>query len=103
MHVRRKLSKEERLALVKAGREERGKYQARAAVKQKKVCAYSSFMSFFFSCVNFRKLAIDSSIRFSLDLWAFCIYWFIFSAYSCIYLVKITNSINLSDYIKKSK
>ncbi|XP_030516767.1 protein SDA1 homolog [Rhodamnia argentea] len=35
-HVKQKLSKEERLALVKAGREERGKYQARAAIKQKK-------------------------------------------------------------------
>lgn len=32
------MSKEEKLALVKAGREDRGKYQARAAVKQKKVC-----------------------------------------------------------------
>jgi hypothetical protein len=31
------MSKEERLALVKEGREDRGKYQARAAVKQKKV------------------------------------------------------------------
>lgn len=31
------MSKEERLALVRAGREDRGKYQARAAVKQKKV------------------------------------------------------------------
>eukprot|EP00262_Sarcandra_glabra_P008535 TRINITY_DN2205_c0_g4_i1.p1 TRINITY_DN2205_c0_g4~~TRINITY_DN2205_c0_g4_i1.p1 ORF type:complete len:823 (-),score=204.45 TRINITY_DN2205_c0_g4_i1:71-2539(-) len=36
MNIRRKLNKEERLALVRAGREERGKYQARAAVKQKK-------------------------------------------------------------------
>uniref|UniRef100_A0A5B7BA91 Protein SDA1 n=1 Tax=Davidia involucrata TaxID=16924 RepID=A0A5B7BA91_DAVIN len=36
LHVRKKLSKEEKLALVRAGREERGKYQARAAVKQKK-------------------------------------------------------------------
>ncbi|XP_050205253.1 uncharacterized protein LOC126655227 [Mercurialis annua] len=35
-HLRHKLSKEERLALVKAGREETGKYQARAAVKKKK-------------------------------------------------------------------
>ncbi|XP_030475012.1 uncharacterized protein LOC115692332 [Syzygium oleosum] len=35
-HVKQKLSKEERLVLVKAGREERGKYQARAAIKQKK-------------------------------------------------------------------
>ena len=36
-HVRRKMSKEERLALVKAGREDRGPYMARTAVKQKKV------------------------------------------------------------------
>ncbi|EEF47597.1 protein SDA1 homolog [Ricinus communis] len=35
-HVRHKLSKEERLALVKAGREETGKYQARTAIKKKK-------------------------------------------------------------------
>lgn len=34
--VKKKMSKEEKLALVRAGREERGKYQARAAVKQKK-------------------------------------------------------------------
>jgi hypothetical protein len=31
------MSKEERLALVKAGREDRGPYMARTAVKQKKV------------------------------------------------------------------
>lgn len=31
------MSKEERLALVKAGREDRGAYMARTAVKQKKV------------------------------------------------------------------
>jgi protein SDA1 len=31
------MSKEERLAMVKAGREDRGPYMARAAVKQKKV------------------------------------------------------------------
>jgi protein SDA1 len=36
-HVKRKMSKEERLEMVKAGREDRGKYQARAAIKQKKV------------------------------------------------------------------
>ncbi|KAH7833813.1 hypothetical protein Vadar_009912 [Vaccinium darrowii] len=34
--VKKKMSKEEKLALVRAGREERGKYQARAATKQKK-------------------------------------------------------------------
>ncbi|XVF28616.1 hypothetical protein REPUB_Repub15cG0045400 [Reevesia pubescens] len=36
-HVRLRLSKEERLALVKAGREDKGQYQARAAIKQKNV------------------------------------------------------------------
>ncbi|KAJ1272923.1 hypothetical protein BS78_06G240200 [Paspalum vaginatum] len=41
-HVRRKMSKEERLALVKAGREDRGKYMARAAVKQKKTGGLSN-------------------------------------------------------------
>ncbi|EXB52090.1 hypothetical protein L484_024640 [Morus notabilis] len=41
-HVRKKLSKEERLALVRAGREDRGKYQARAAVKQKKTGGLSN-------------------------------------------------------------
>ncbi|PON42318.1 Sda [Parasponia andersonii] len=35
-HVRRKLSKEERLALVRAGREDRERYQSRTAMKQKK-------------------------------------------------------------------
>ncbi|XP_010476307.1 PREDICTED: protein SDA1 homolog [Camelina sativa] len=35
-HIRHKLTKEQRLELVKAGREDRGKYQARAAIKQKK-------------------------------------------------------------------
>ncbi|KAF7124102.1 hypothetical protein RHSIM_Rhsim12G0038300 [Rhododendron simsii] len=34
--VKKKMSKDEKLALVRAGREERGKYQARAAIKQKK-------------------------------------------------------------------
>ncbi|KAK9113570.1 hypothetical protein Syun_020367 [Stephania yunnanensis] len=41
-NIRRKLSKEERLALVRAGREDRGKYQARAAVKQKKTGGLSN-------------------------------------------------------------
>lgn len=31
------MTKDERLALIRAGREERGKYQARTAIKQKKV------------------------------------------------------------------
>ncbi|CAM0902564.1 unnamed protein product [Alopecurus aequalis] len=35
-HIKRKTTKEERLEMVKAGREDRGKYQARAAIKQKK-------------------------------------------------------------------
>ncbi|OMO60326.1 hypothetical protein CCACVL1_24239 [Corchorus capsularis] len=41
-HVRLRLSKEERLALVKAGREDRGKYQARTAIKQKKTGGLSN-------------------------------------------------------------
>ncbi|KAL5214699.1 hypothetical protein ABZP36_003851 [Zizania latifolia] len=41
-HIRRKLTKEERLELVKAGREDRGKYQARTAVKQKKTGGLSN-------------------------------------------------------------
>ncbi|KAG9445522.1 hypothetical protein H6P81_011650 [Aristolochia fimbriata] len=41
-HIRRKLTKDERLALVKAGREDRGKYQARTAVKQKKTGGLSN-------------------------------------------------------------
>ncbi|KFK43590.1 hypothetical protein AALP_AA1G146000 [Arabis alpina] len=35
-HIRHKLTKEQRLELVKAGREDRGKYRAKAAIKQKK-------------------------------------------------------------------
>ncbi|ONK65926.1 uncharacterized protein A4U43_C06F2410 [Asparagus officinalis] len=42
VNIRRKFSKEERLALVRAGREDRGKYQARAAVKQKKTGGLSN-------------------------------------------------------------
>ncbi|XWS69123.1 hypothetical protein CRYUN_Cryun04dG0152600 [Craigia yunnanensis] len=41
-HVRLRLSKEERLALVKAGREDRGQYQARTATKQKKTGGLSN-------------------------------------------------------------
>ncbi|XP_020591282.1 protein SDA1 homolog [Phalaenopsis equestris] len=41
-HIRSKLSKDERLALVRAGREDRGQYQARAAVKQKKTGGLSN-------------------------------------------------------------
>ncbi|XP_019096308.1 PREDICTED: protein SDA1 homolog [Camelina sativa] len=37
-HIRHKLTKEERLELVKAGREDRGKYKSKTAIKQKKVC-----------------------------------------------------------------
>ncbi|XP_058115565.1 uncharacterized protein LOC131258331 [Magnolia sinica] len=42
INIRKKLSKEERLALIRAGREDRGKYQARAAVKQKKTGGLSN-------------------------------------------------------------
>ncbi|XP_028796409.1 protein SDA1 homolog [Neltuma alba] len=42
VHVRKKLSKDERLALIRAGREDRGKYMARAAVKQKKTGGLSN-------------------------------------------------------------
>ncbi|KAA8533240.1 hypothetical protein F0562_033227 [Nyssa sinensis] len=42
VHVRKKMSKEEKMALVRAGREDRGKYQARAAVKQKKTGGLSN-------------------------------------------------------------
>ncbi|KAI5679290.1 hypothetical protein M9H77_10240 [Catharanthus roseus] len=41
-NIRRKLSKEERLALIRAGREDRGKYQARTALKQKKTGGLSN-------------------------------------------------------------
>ncbi|KAK7280939.1 hypothetical protein RIF29_08518 [Crotalaria pallida] len=41
-HVKKKMTKDERLALVRAGREDRGKYQARAAVKQKKTGGLSN-------------------------------------------------------------
>ncbi|KAK4791419.1 hypothetical protein SAY86_031832 [Trapa natans] len=41
-HLKQKLSKEERLECVRAGREERGKYQSRAAVKQKKTGGLSN-------------------------------------------------------------
>ncbi|KAE8698940.1 putative trytophan synthase alpha subunit [Hibiscus syriacus] len=41
-HVRLKLNKEERLALVKAGREDRGQYQARTAIKQNKTGGLSN-------------------------------------------------------------
>ncbi|CAA0817794.1 ARM repeat superfamily protein [Striga hermonthica] len=36
VHIRRKLTKEERLAMIREGREERGKYQSKTATKQKK-------------------------------------------------------------------
>ncbi|CAL5188012.1 unnamed protein product [Lathyrus oleraceus] len=41
-HVKKKLNKEERLAMVRAGREERGQYHSRAAVKQKKTGGLSN-------------------------------------------------------------
>lgn len=47
--MRQKLSKEERLALIRAGREDRGKYMARAAIKQKKVHLYlQCFIVYYF-------------------------------------------------------
>ncbi|KAF9604350.1 hypothetical protein IFM89_006357 [Coptis chinensis] len=42
LNIKRKMSKEERLALIKAGREDRGKYQSRTAVKQKKTGGLSN-------------------------------------------------------------
>ncbi|XP_057450052.1 uncharacterized protein LOC130741227 [Lotus japonicus] len=42
VHVKKKMNKEERLALVRAGREDRGKYCARTAVKQKKTGGLSN-------------------------------------------------------------
>ncbi|ESW35691.1 hypothetical protein PHAVU_001G256500 [Phaseolus vulgaris] len=42
VHVKKKMNKEERLALVRAGREERGKYHARTAVKQNKTGGLSN-------------------------------------------------------------
>ncbi|CAA7390889.1 unnamed protein product [Spirodela intermedia] len=42
INIKRRMSKEERLALVKAGREDRGKYRARTAVKQKKTGGLSN-------------------------------------------------------------
>ncbi|KAL6190479.1 hypothetical protein ACLB2K_036876 [Fragaria x ananassa] len=42
VHVKRRMTKEEKLALVKAGREDRGKYISRAAVKQKKTGGLSN-------------------------------------------------------------
>lgn len=41
-NIRKKLSKEERLALIRAGREEKGKYQARTAIKKKKTGGLSN-------------------------------------------------------------
>ncbi|KAI3467628.1 hypothetical protein Pfo_024291 [Paulownia fortunei] len=41
-NIRRKLTKEEKLALIREGREDRGKYQSRTAVKQKKTGGLSN-------------------------------------------------------------
>lgn len=41
-NIRKKMTKEERLALIRAGREDRGKYQARTAIKQKKTGGLSN-------------------------------------------------------------
>lgn len=48
------MSKEERLAMVKAGREDRGPYMARAAVKQKKV----SFLGCWRGCWRVRFVVV---------------------------------------------
>ncbi|KAL0351226.1 UNVERIFIED_CONTAM: protein SDA1 [Sesamum calycinum] len=42
-NIKKKLTKEERLALIRAGREEREKYQSRTAVKQKKTSGLSNW------------------------------------------------------------
>lgn len=41
-HIKQKLTKEERLKLIREGREDRGKYQARTAIKQKKTGGLSN-------------------------------------------------------------
>lgn len=51
VNLKKKLNKEERLALVRAGREDRGKYQARAAVKQKKVISAPFIIPYFWNIV----------------------------------------------------
>lgn len=59
-NIRKKLSKDERLALVRAGREDKGKYQARTAIKKKKVPFSVCFqISVFFIC-NFLISYFDS-------------------------------------------
>uniref|UniRef100_A0A7N2LJU5 Protein SDA1 n=1 Tax=Quercus lobata TaxID=97700 RepID=A0A7N2LJU5_QUELO len=57
VHVKKKMSKEERLVLVRAGREERGKYQARTSVKQKK---FSSKFGFEFENYVYNILTSES-------------------------------------------
>ncbi|XP_057771414.1 uncharacterized protein LOC130991299 [Salvia miltiorrhiza] len=41
-HIKKKLTKEEKLALIREGREDRGKYQARSALKKKKTGGLSN-------------------------------------------------------------
>lgn len=50
-NIRRKLTKEERLAYIREVREERGKYQSRTGVKQKKV-RFVSFKVGFIETIN---------------------------------------------------
>lgn len=58
-HIRQKLIKEERLELVKAGREDRGKYKSKTAIKQKKVSVFVSvvtrngYLQAYIGCVLF--------------------------------------------------
>ncbi|EPS67164.1 hypothetical protein M569_07613, partial [Genlisea aurea] len=41
-NIKRKLTKEQKLAVIRAGREERGKYQSRTGIKQKKTGGLSN-------------------------------------------------------------
>ncbi|GJS22669.1 zinc finger, CCHC-type containing protein [Tanacetum coccineum] len=50
-NIRKKMTKEERKALIKAGREDSVKYQSKAAVKQKKVHFHISLLFLAFPCI----------------------------------------------------
>lgn len=71
-HIRHKLSKEERLALVRAGREDRGKYQARTAIKQKKVW-----------CQKQTILSMGLSLYFLMHIWIAFLRFKIYRKYGC--------------------